>query len=146
MAVVKKTSRQSCVVDSSITLAWCFPDEKSSYPEEILDSIVTTTVWVPQLWHLEIANVFLMAEKKKRCTSSDVAGWLSFLSALTISVDTETIKKAWNDILHLGRSQGLTTYDAAYLELALRRKAILATLDNKLANAGRRAGLEVMCD
>jgi predicted nucleic acid-binding protein len=143
MAAGKKMSRRRIVLDSSVALAWCFADEQAAYPRAVLRSFVSISAWVPQLWHLEMANAFVIAEKRKRCTRADIAGWVTFLSALPISVDPETMKKGWYDILQLARAYELTTYDAAYLELAMRRKTALASQDEQLVQAAMRAGVDL---
>jgi len=132
------------VLDSSVALAWCFVDEHAAYPQSVLDSFTNNRIAiVPALWHLEVANIFLVSERRKRCTNAEVVQWLGFLSALPIQEDTETSKKAWGDTLHLGRSHGLSVYDASYLELALRLGVEIATLDVDLKKAAVKAGVKV---
>ncbi len=135
------STKDGFVPDSSVALAWCFPDEKAPYPQAVLDSLATVTAVVPSLWHLEIANALLTGERRQRCTQSDTLQWTTFLSSLPISVDPETTARAWNDILVLARTHNLTAYDAAYLELALRRGLPLATLDAQLKVAAIAAGV-----
>jgi predicted nucleic acid-binding protein len=96
---------------------------------------------VPALWHLEIANVFLTGERRKRSSAADTAAWLGFLGALPITVDEETVDNAWADTLELARVHHLSVYDAAYLELARRRRLPLATLDARLRTAAIAAGV-----
>src|SRR5512135_424260 len=96
---------------------------------------------VPRLWHLEIANVLLVGERRGRCTQADTTAWLSFLSGLPIVVDVATEAHAWTDALALGRQHGLSAYDAAYLELALREGIPLATLDARLEAAALAVGV-----
>jgi predicted nucleic acid-binding protein len=129
------------VLDGSVALAWCFPDEKAAYPEAVLDSLAGERVIVPSLWHLEVGNSLLVAERRKRCTQADVTNWVLFLNALPITVDEETATHAWSDVLSVARAQNLSAYDAAYLELALRRGVALATLDDKLKAAAAAVGV-----
>jgi predicted nucleic acid-binding protein len=129
------------VVDGSLALAWCFPDEKAPYPQAVLDSLVSTPAIVPPLWHLEVANALLMGERRKRSTTADTTRWLSFLGTLPILVDDETITRAWNDSLGLARTHKLSVYDASYLELALRRALPLASLDAPLKSAAIAVGV-----
>ena len=134
----------SFVLDSSIALAWCFVDEHAVYLQSVLDSFTHNSVAiVPALWHLEVANILLVSERRKRCTNAEVVQWLGFLSGLPIQEDTETSKKAWGDTLHLGRSHGLSVYDASYLELALRLGVDIATLDVDLRKAAVKAGVKM---
>ncbi len=107
----------------------------------MLDSLAYTRAVVPGLWQLEVGNAWLVGERRKRCTEGDTARWIGFLKALPITVDDETGTHAWGEVLRLSRTHNLSTYDAAYLELAVRRGLPLATLDERLklrsGNGGR---------
>jgi predicted nucleic acid-binding protein len=127
--------------NDSLTLAWCFPDEQATYPLSVLESLADVQAFVPELWHLEVANALLVGERRKRCTQADATTWLSFLPALPITVDEETTARAWSDILNLARSHNLSSYEAAYLELALRRGLPLASLDDRLKAAATAPGV-----
>ena len=129
------------VLDGSVTLAWLFHDEKDPYADAIVARLPAVAMLVPRLWHLEIANVLLVGERRKRCSQADTTAWLSFLSGLPIVVDSATEARAWTDTLSLARQHGLTAYDAAYLELALRESLPLATLDAKLEAAATAVGV-----
>jgi predicted nucleic acid-binding protein len=129
------------VLDCSVALAWCFLDEHAPYPQSVLNSLATTAAAVPSLWFLEVANALLVGERRGRCTAADVATWLGFLGALPVHTDPETTARAWSDTLHLARTYNLSVYDAAYLELAIRRGLPLASLDGKLNNAATAAGV-----
>ncbi|MBX9907411.1 MAG: type II toxin-antitoxin system VapC family toxin [Beijerinckiaceae bacterium] len=98
---------------------------------------------VPGLFQLEIGNILLQAERKGRLRPSDVAIRLALLGELPIATDPETAGRAWRDVIALARSHALTTYDAAYLELALRKGAGLATRDKALAAAAKALGVAV---
>src|SRR5436853_124139 len=135
------TTTEGFVLDCSVSLAWCFPDEHAPYPQSVLDSLATTAAAVPSLWFLEVANALLVGERRGRCTTADVATWLNFLAALPIHTDPETTARAWADTLQLARTHNLTAYDASYLELALRRGLPLAALDGKLKKAAPLAGV-----
>ncbi len=137
----KTAEPREFVVDGSMALAWCFPDEKAPRPQAVLDSLAETRAFVPTLWHLEVGNALLMGERRKRCTVADTAKWLSFLGSLPIIVDSETISRAWNDVLSLARAHDLSVYDASYLELALRRGLPLASLDTNLNSAAAALGV-----
>src|SRR5439155_20268491 len=99
MARTKKLKVAEFVLDCSIALAWCFPDEKAPYPELVLDSLPYARAFVPSLWHLEVANCLVVGERRKRSTQDDTESWLSFLSALPIVVDDETVSRAWTDVV-----------------------------------------------
>ena len=131
------------VLDGSITLAWLFHDEKNADADAIIGKLPALEMLVPRLWHLEVANVLLVGERRGRCTQADVTAWLAFLSALPIVVDPATEARAWSDTIALARQHGLTAYDAAYLELALRERLPLATLDAKLRSAAKAVGVAI---
>jgi predicted nucleic acid-binding protein len=132
------------VVDSSVALSWCFDDEASPATEAVLDQIRREGGVVPSLWHLELANVLLRAERRGRNIPGGITARLEYVGRLRIETDGETVGRAWREILALARAEGLTTYDAAYLELAARRGLPLATKDQALAEAARRVGVAVL--
>ena len=107
----------------------------------MLDALAPRRGIVPYLWHLEVANTLLVGECRRRSTQADTATWLGFLSALPIEVDDETRAHAFGATLSLARSHALSAYDAAYLELAMRRGLPLATLDEKLKAAAKAVGV-----
>lgn len=129
------------VLDGSVALSWCFADESDPYADLVLRALPKMPAVVPTLWHLEIANALLMGERRKRSQEADTAQWLLFLRSLPIIAEEDTTARAWSDVLHLARSHDLSAYDAAYLELALRRGFPLATLDKKLRKAAKKAGV-----
>jgi predicted nucleic acid-binding protein len=131
------------VVDSSIALTWCFKDEATPETDTLFERVRDDGAIVPGLWYLELSNVLLQAEKRGRIGTSDVAARLGLISELPISVDHETTARAWRDILQIARIDGLTTYDATYLELARRLGLPLLTKDKELARAARRSSIAV---
>ncbi len=134
---------QRFVLDSSVTLSWYFADEANRYADDVAARLPQVQALVPALWHLEIANAVLMGERRKRSTVSQATTWLAFLSSLPITVDGETMARAWAETLNLARAHNLTTYDAAYLELALRLGLPIATLDNNLKAACGAVGIPI---
>jgi predicted nucleic acid-binding protein len=136
----------SVVVDASLTVAWLFSDERSDTPQEILRRVAAEGALVPSLWRLEIANVLRNAVRRKRCDEGYATRCLQRLGRLRIAVDSETDAHAWGRTRRLSIEHDLTVYDAAYLELALRRKRPLASRDAALIKAGNKAGLEVLGD
>ena len=115
------------VVDSSIALTWCFDDEATQETDKLFACVRDDGAVVPGLWYLELSNVLLQAEKRGRISADDIATRLDLIAELPISVDQETTVRAWRQILTLARAERLTTYEATYLELAIRRGA--PTLD-----------------
>jgi predicted nucleic acid-binding protein len=129
------------VLDCSVTLAWYFADEANPYANAVAGRFPAARAVVPVLWPLEVANALLMGERRKRSTSAQATRWIGYLSSLPITVDTETTARAWTDILAQARTHNLSAYDAAYLELALRRGLPLATLDDQLKAAAAALGV-----
>ena len=97
------------VLDSSVAVAWCFPDEKGDYPQAVLDSLATVGAIVPSLWSLEVANALLMGERRKRSTPDETSRSIQFLEALPIAVDDATGTQAFRHALHLARAQNRST-------------------------------------
>ncbi|MEN9812939.1 MAG: hypothetical protein RL479_1625 [Verrucomicrobiota bacterium] len=129
------------VLDCSATLPWVFASEATPETDALLDELAAgRRAWVPALWHLEVANVMLGAQKRGQIDRAGVEKFMATLRALEIEVDDETTAVAWTRTLGLGESYGLTAYDAAYLELALRKGVPLASLDEPLRKACRKAG------
>jgi len=138
---VAKPRKEGLVIDSSVAIAWCFPDEQDTYSQSVLDALSSEQAIVPDLWHLEVANTLIVGERRKRSTQANTVTWLGFLTSLPIAVDEETKAHAFGDTLSLAREHGLSVYDAAYLELAMRRGLPLATLDDKLKTAAEAVGV-----
>ena len=131
------------VVDASVTLAWCFPDEASSYADEVLVALEGRTVIVPAIWALEITNAVLVAERRKRVKAPDVRRFVELLGGLTIVEHSQRVADTVSNVLPLAREYESLAYDAAYLDVAVRQGAPLATLDSRLAKAGRSAGVKI---
>jgi predicted nucleic acid-binding protein len=127
------------VVDTSIVMSWCFQDETSPLADFVLDSLVKAAAFVPAVWPLEIGNVLLVAERRRRLNESGTARFLSLLSDLPIVVEQEPPERMFKEILALAREHKLSSYDASYLDLAMRKGLALATLDGDLAAAARRS-------
>jgi predicted nucleic acid-binding protein len=133
------------VLDSSVTMAWFFLDESGAATDRLLDELNQDgRAVVAGHWALEVANTLLTAERRKRCTLSDSAHFLGILNALPIETDFETASHAFATTLALARNHALTLYDGAYLELAMRRRLPLATLDKELRTAARQVGVECL--
>jgi len=120
------------VLDGSVTMVWGFEDEADEYAEAILERMPDLQAHVPSLWPLEVANALLVGERRRRITSAETARFIAILGAFPITVDDQTVAHAWADTMHLARAHNLSSYDAAYLELAVRLGLPLAALDGKL--------------
>ena len=128
-------------------MSWLLGDAKPSdrsYADAILDALRApeALAHVPTTWGLEIANVVARAEARRLINEAQSEAFLEMLSGTAIRPDDATFARALTDTLHLARRYGLSSYDASYLELALRTSSPLATLDADLAKAARKAGVK----
>lgn len=133
------------VLDCSVTMAWFFQDEATPVTDALLDQLNQGGQAVVAMhWPLEVGNTLLMGERRKRSTPADTAHFLGILGALAVETDKETGANATSTTLALARSHALTLYDGAYLELAMRRKLPLVTLDKDLRAAAKRVGVRCL--
>lgn len=132
------------VVDASVALAWCFPDEASEYAEAVLGALDGRSILVPSVWPLEITNALVVAERRKRISPPEIRRFVELLEGLTIHENSLPVAGSVSNILPLAREYGLSAYDASYLEVAIRNGAALATLDAGLEKAGRKAGVAIL--
>ncbi len=131
------------VLDCSVTMAWVFPDEATEATERMRDSLVGGRAFVPALWPIEVGNVLRVATSRGRITREDWARIRNNLAALPIEIDPVSIARIWGSVLDLAHENRLSVYDAMYLELALRLRLPLATLDRALAAAGAANGVDL---
>jgi len=131
------------VIDASVALAWCFPDEASDYADDVLVALDGRTAMVPAIWPVEVANALLVGERRKRIRQPEVRRFLDLLKGLSILEDGQPFADTVSNILPLAREHDLSAYDAAYLDVAVRHGAPLATLDKALQKAGRAAGVKI---
>lgn len=139
----KPKKAKEFVLDCSVTMAWFFEDETVPYADNAQQSLATARAIVPSLWHLEVANALLMGERRKRTTETKVTRFLTLLDILPITVDEQTCTRAFTTTLTVARVHNRSAYDAAYIELALRRGLPLATLDGPLKAAAAKAGVSL---
>jgi len=141
---MKAASTKRMVVDASVAVAWCFEDESTPFTEAVLEALTRGTEGAaPALWPFEVANALLVAERRKRLSMGQTSALLQRLSALPIRVEASHPVLAFEKVLPLARQLGLTEYDAAYADLALREALPLATLDEKVREAARFAGIQL---
>lgn len=129
------------VLDNSIVMSWCFEDEASRYSDAVLDALGASEAVVPSIWPLEAANVLLAAERRRRLSRPETERFVSLLRSLPISVEMETPDRILGEVVALARECRLSSYDASYLDLAIRTSLPLATLDQDLRKAARRNGV-----
>jgi predicted nucleic acid-binding protein len=132
------------VLDASIALTWCFTDEATPAADAVLDRLAEEEAAAPALWRLEVANALAMAERRGRLSVGGLTRSVALLQRLAVAIDAEGSERALRDLLNLARSERLTVYDAAYLDLALRLGVPLASKDVKLRKATARLGLALL--
>jgi predicted nucleic acid-binding protein len=132
------------VIDASVALAWCFPDEASDYADAVLVVLEDQTVLVPAIWSVEITNALLVGERRKRIRQPEVRRFVELLKGLSVVEDVLPFADTVSNILPLAREYDLSAYDAAYLDVAVQHAAPLATLDSALQKAGRAAGVKIV--
>lgn len=135
------------VLDASVTMSWLLGDARPAdrkYSETVLDALQDPdrVARVPMTWALEVSNVVARAEAKGFVEEAQSEAFLEMLGGVAIQPDDATFGRALTDTLHLARRYGLSSYDASYLELALRAGLPLATLDADLSKAARKAGVK----
>ena len=134
------------VLDASVVLTWCFPDERAQKAEAVSDRIAAgdravVTAFCPH----EVLNALLMGERRKRLKPELTRAFLQDLNRMSVDVDTAaTSASVFQKIQELCRKHGLTAYDAAYLELAMRETQLLATVDDDLAAAALAEGITLL--
>jgi predicted nucleic acid-binding protein len=134
----------SYVIDPSVALAWLLPDETNARANTIRQAVENgAQAWIPPHWWLEVGNGLLMAERRGRIAEEQVAQALSLVDALPFEEDEHTAGPLQARTFALARKHGLTIYDAAYLELAQRRGATLATFDTQLLKSAEKERVPV---
>jgi predicted nucleic acid-binding protein len=134
------------VLDASAALAWLFERadrHEAGRADRLLDAVAENTAIVPMLWHCEVCNALLTAERRKVITEAQSADFLARLSRLPIDTDATPLAQRREVLIALGRRFQLSAYDAGYLDLALHSNATLASFDRKLLDAMRKAGGQV---
>lgn len=128
------------VIDCSIVVAWCFPDELSPLANRTFDRLAREQAIAPALLWYEIRNALHVGERRQRLTPDRSDAFLARVDRLGISLEPQASSAP---LMRLARRHTLSVYDASYLELALRTSALLATLDRQLALAAQSEGVEL---
>ena len=126
------------VLDASVAGPWVLADEPSEAATRIAHRLLTENALVPTLWWYEVRNLLVVCERRGRLNRSDSDLFLSRLTNYPIEIDAEV---NWDDVMRLARKHRLTVYDASYLELAIRSRALLASLDDALQRAAEDEGV-----
>ena len=132
------------VIDNSVVMTWCFKDEACRYADDVLDSLEIASGFVPSIWPLEVCNVLLVAERKRRIGEADSTRFIALLADLPIIVEQETPERMIKEIFALAREHELSSYDASYLDLAMRKGLPIATLDKNLIAAAKRSKVPLL--
>ena len=132
------------VLDHSVTMSWGFPDEASEATDRLRESMIEGRAFVPALWLVEVGNVLLTATRRGRITADEWPRICVSLEALPIEIEPVSTSRAWGVALEFAREHRLSSYDATYLELAVRMQLPLAPLDQALGAAARAEGLDVL--
>lgn len=130
------------VVDNSVVMAWCFEETGQAYADCVLGSLGEQVALVPGIWPLEVANVLLVAGRTKRLGKAEAMRFISLVRTLPIDVVQASPGRILGEVLALATETGLSAYDAAYLDLAIREGLPLATLDKAMKKAAKRTGVE----
>ena len=131
------------VLDCSVTMAWLFLDEATEATDRLRDALIDSRAFAPSLWPVEVGNALLVATRRGRIRPTEWSQIRGYLSALPIEIDAVSVQRTWGASLDIARSHQLSVYDATYLELAMRLRMPLATLDLALRNAAVAAGVGV---
>jgi predicted nucleic acid-binding protein len=133
------------VADASVAVSWSLSSQSSALTDQLLDDVVAGgVVAVPSLWPYEVANSLVFLLRRRRIQKDDYAAARSLLSRISVSIDEEGPRLAGNRVADLALEYGLTVYDAAYLELAVRKQLPLASRDGDLNRAARRFGVQTL--
>ncbi len=132
------------VLDNSVVMSWCFKDEVDEYADRVLDRLAAGAAVVPSIWPLEVVNLLLAAERKNRLKECDSVRFLTLLEQLPIRVEYGQPEGIMKELLVLARTNRLSSYDAAYLELAMQKGIPIATLDKALIQAAGMTGIAIL--
>jgi predicted nucleic acid-binding protein len=132
------------VLDTSVAMAWAFENETTPYADHVLELLDGDVALVPTVWPLEVANVLCVGERRQRLWAADSVRFAELVRALPITVDNTGLDRALGIVLDLARTHHLSSYDASYLELAMREAIPLATQDAQLTSAATRAGVQLL--
>lgn len=132
------------VVDASVVLAVPLQEVNRDRAVAVLERAVEGGAVVPGIWHLEVGNSLMLAERRGRISAANRTTALQDLARLPIEVDLDTASRAWRDTLFLAEHHRLTLYDASYLELSVRLSLPLATFDAALRRAASAAGVNLL--
>jgi len=136
------TAEPAFVIDASVALAWCFEDETNVFADRVLERLVGAAGLVPLIWPMEVGNALIGAERRGRLSQADSERFTELLRQLPIRIEAASPTRMFGELISLAREQNLSTYDAAYLDLAMRSGLPLVTPDEALHQAAIRCGVK----
>ena len=131
------------VLDASVVMAWCFEDEASECADAVLSRLVQNSAVAPSIWPLEVGNALVNSERRGRITQAAGGSFLELLRQLPIEVEQISERRVFDVVMALAREHSISTYDAAYLDLAMQTGLPLATIDGPLQDAAVSCGVAV---
>ena len=132
------------VADASVAVGWVHPGQATAHTGAMLDAIAEgATLEVPALWPLDVANALAVLQRRRKLTEGERQAGLGWLRGLPLRIDHEMALLAFSRLSELASAHQLSVYDAAYLELAQRRRLVLGCKDGPLRMAARRAGVSL---
>lgn len=130
------------VADASVAIGWVHPAQATKQTAAMLEAIADgATLEVPALWPLEVANALIVLVRRRRLAEDECQAGLGWLRGLRVRLDHEMTALAFSRLSELAAAHDLSVYDAAYLELAQRRRLVLGCKDGPLRSAAKRAGV-----
>jgi predicted nucleic acid-binding protein len=138
---VNDAAPERVVLDASFVLRYVLHTGSSRPDPQDLQQLQQCELLAPALWNAEVANALVQTERRGNATAAKIGRALSAICALNTAVDPLVVDV--NRTLEVARAYGLTAYDALYFELALRRKAALATFDDAMIAAAPSAGIRL---
>jgi predicted nucleic acid-binding protein len=131
------------VIDASVTMAWCFPDESTPKTEALRDRVSLTGAVVPPHWRIEIENTIRVGQRRGKATTQEIQAFVELIQAAPVEIDVRPLA-TFGNLLPLAQRYSLSVYDAAYVELASRRGLPLATLDANMQRAAQEMGIDLI--
>jgi len=132
------------VLDASVAVAWCFEDETNPTADRALAALGTGAALVPLVWPAEVGNALISGERRGRITPRQISESLDLMAGLDIATDIDNVRSRMAVLLELARAHRLSLYDAIYLDLAMRERLPLATVDAALARAAEAVGVTLV--
>jgi len=127
------------ILDAAVALCWYFEDQTAAYTEAIFECLAKgDQALVPSLWPLEMVNALVVAWRQKIITSEQLESFVTDLKDLPFEVDSQGSERIYSSVLRMSCQHQLSSYDAAYLDLAVYEGLSLATSDQNLRAAARR--------